>query len=118
MGEGPETRLVKAMRKAIKTEWPASWFFKVYGNPFQKAGVPDLLVVIDGHLVGIEAKAQRPGESRAAAFARTSKRQWAVLMELREAGATAGVALSVEDALTLCRQRPGACLVNPPFDEA
>lgn len=101
MAAGPETRLVRKIVKAILAEWPSAWCFKVQGNPYQSAGVPDLLVVVSGRLVGIEVKAQRPGESEEHALGRVTLRQWATIEALRRAGATAGPALSVEDSLAL-----------------
>lgn len=103
MARGPETRLVTRVVEALRKEWPDCWTLKVQGNPYQSAGVPDLLVVVNGLLIGIEVKAQRPRESVEHALARVTLRQWASIEALRRAGATAGPALSVEDALALVR---------------
>lgn len=107
MARGPETALVAAIVRAIAAEWPSAWTFKVQGNPFQSAGIPDLLVVVSGLLVGIEVKAPRPGESEQHALGRVTLRQWAAIEALRRAGATAGPALSVEDAVGLVRHALG-----------
>lgn len=101
MTQGPETRLVNRIRSAIYAVCPDAWVLKVNGGPYQDAGVPDLLVVVSGRLVGIEVKAPRPGESREAALRRVTARQLAVLDALRRAGAEGGVVLSVEEALDL-----------------
>lgn len=98
---GPETLLVDRIRKAIKREHPTAWVMKVHGSPYQPAGIPDLLVVLDGHLTGIEVKAPRSAEATSATMARVTPRQWATIEALRRAGATAGVAFSVEAALRL-----------------
>lgn len=101
----PETRLVNRMRREIQARWPAAFVVKVHGNPYQAAGLPDLLVVLEGTVgttvVAIEAKAQRAGESRERALARVTLRQRDTLDRLSRAGAVAGVALTVEEALEL-----------------
>lgn len=33
--------------------------YKVHGDPFQTAGLPDLIICVNGHFVGLEVK--RPG---------------------------------------------------------
>lgn len=101
MGQGPETRLVNRMRAAILAEYPTAWIIKTHGSPFQQAGLPDLIVVVGGRVAGIEAKAQRPGESREAAFARVTMQQKACMVAMERAGAVTGVAVSVEDALAV-----------------
>lgn len=97
----PETELVNRMRRAIKTRWPDAFVVKLHGNPYQTAGLPDLLVVLRGRTVGIEVKAPRIGESREHALGRVTMRQQAVLDDLAEAGAVAGVALTVDEAVEL-----------------
>lgn len=98
--QGPETRLVNRIRDAIKAEHPDAWVMKVHGGSYQTAGTPDLLVCVQGRLVAIEVKAPKPGESREATYGRVTPLQRAVLASLLRAGAVAGVALSVEDALS------------------
>lgn len=97
----PETRLVNRMRREIQARWPAAFVVKVHGNPYQAAGLPDLLVVLEGTVAGVEVKAQRAGESRERALARVTLRQRDTLDRLSRAGAVAGVALTVEEALEL-----------------
>lgn len=104
MADGPETRLVKAITRAILSRWPDAYVIKVHGNPYQQAGTPDLLVVIAGRLTGIEVKYPRPGESREARERRVSARQRAEIARLRRAGAVAGMADSVEEALALIEE--------------
>lgn len=104
MTAGPETKLVARIVKAIRAEWPDAWCFKVHGNPYQSSGIPDLLIVVEGRLVGIEVKARRPGESEAHARGRVTLQQQAEINRLRAAGATAGSALSVEEATALVRR--------------
>lgn len=103
MADGPEKRLEKRIVSAISREWPGSFVLKVHGGAFQTAGIPDLLVVMEGRLVGIEVKARRPGESIERLTKRVSWLQWGVIDNLRAAGAVAGVVWTVEDALALVR---------------
>lgn len=53
----PESRLVKKIRSWIESE--GGVVFKIHGgdNPFQEAGIPDLLCCWYGRFVGIEVKA-------------------------------------------------------------
>lgn len=37
---------------------PNTWFFKVWGGGFQKAGIPDIIACIKGTFVAIELKAE------------------------------------------------------------
>jgi hypothetical protein len=97
---GPETVLVNKIRKAILTAYPdESWVFKVVGSPQQETGIPDLLVCVRGHLLGLEVKARRPGESALAARGRATPIQLAQLDRLLRAGATVAVVLSEAEAL-------------------
>jgi len=112
MARGPETLLVLRIVRAIRDEWPTAWVFKAHGNPYQSGGAPDLLVVVDGLLIGMEVKAQRRGESYARALRRVTLRQWAVIEDLRRAGATAGPVLSVDEALALVRHALGEKIVS------
>lgn len=101
MARQPETVLVENMKRAIIKRYPSAWVFKVAGGVYQNAGVPDLLVCIDGRLYAIEAKRQGAGETADAARRRVTPRQEAQIAALRRAGAKAAVALTVEDALRI-----------------
>lgn len=94
-----EGTLVAAIRKAILAEYPTAWTFKVHGSPYQMAGVPDLLVCIDGKLLGLEVKHQKPGESREHAEGRVSPQQHFQMDAIRRAGGTAAVVMSVDESL-------------------
>lgn len=96
---GPESVLVASIVTAVKAHWPDAWTFKVHGNPLQEAGVPDLLVCIDGRLIALEVKAARPGETAQHARGRTTMRQQVQLARINKAGGTADTVTSVEEAL-------------------
>lgn len=36
----------------------AGWFFKVWGGGFQKAGIPDLLMCVNGFFIAVELKGE------------------------------------------------------------
>lgn len=98
-----EAGLVKRIVKAIKQEHPSAWIFNVHGGPMQMVGVPDLIICVEGKLVGAEVKFQRPGESEQHARGRASASQISQIEQIRRAGGVAGVVLSVEEALSLVR---------------
>lgn len=89
----PETLLQRKIKAALEQKFGGYWV-KIHGGPFQPAGLPDLVGVVRGQLIGIEVK--RP-ETRAD----LTPRQDAMLRKLREAGAVTGVATSVAEALEL-----------------
>ena len=68
-----------------------------------RAGLPDLLLLIDGHLRGLELKRDRG--------ARVSPEQRAMHRELTEAGAIVATALGIDEALDIMTSwgafRPG-----------
>jgi hypothetical protein len=96
---GPETRLVNRMRKAVSARWPEAFVVKVHGSPYQRAGLPDLLVIVGGRAVWLEVKAQAPGESEEHARGRVTALQQVTLDDLARSGAVAGVAITVAEVL-------------------
>lgn len=67
----------------------------------QVVGIPDVIGVVDGRFFGIEVKHRKPGESEEHARARATPGQLRMIETLRDAGAIAGVVLTVEEALAL-----------------
>lgn len=96
-----ESGLTNNIRKAILKEYPCAWIIKVAGGYFQQPGIPDLLVCVDGKLIGLEVKFQRPGESLKRALGRATELQLHQIKLIQEAGGVAGVVASVEQALQL-----------------
>lgn len=94
-----ESVLVGKITKAITDKYPRSWVVKIVGNPYQVTGIPDILVCVDGTLVGLEVKRQKPGESEEAARQRCSTQQAFHIQKIEAAGGVADVVLSVEDAI-------------------
>jgi hypothetical protein len=96
-----ETGLVKAIVRAVKKQHPAAWIMKVHGGPMQMAGIPDLLICVNGLLVGAEAKHQKPGESEAHARGRATPIQRNMIHLINTAGGMAGVVLTPQETLDL-----------------
>lgn len=96
-----ESGLQENVVKAIKRSYPLAWVFHPVGSPYQMTGVPDLLVVVDGLLIGIELKFPRPGESLQHARERTTTGQRMQIQAINRAGGMAGTAVSVENALDI-----------------
>lgn len=98
MGQ-PETALVGKIRDAVKKRYPDAMIVKIHGGPYQAAGLPDLVVVIDGRIYGFEVKKQRLGESTEHAYGRATVLQQKRLADLRSAGGIGAVVLSVAETL-------------------
>lgn len=64
------------------------WYMKVHGSMYQKSGVPDILVCVNGRFVGIEVK--RPGGI-------VSPLQQLNIDDIHKSGGVAFVAYSVDD---------------------
>src|SRR5690625_6215722 len=110
-----EAGVIRAITKAIKTNYPKAWIFKTHGGGMQTAGIPDLLVVIEGRMIALEAKHQRPGATRVGTMARVTRLQQFHLDALKEAGAVAAVVVSAEEALAAI-DRKSTCLNSSHVD--
>ena len=56
MGTTPEGKVKKKVDSMLKTK-RGLWFFPPQAGPFGRAGVPDRVVCMRGHFIGIEVKA-------------------------------------------------------------
>jgi len=57
MGMTPEGKIKKKIDAMLKAKGKSVWFFKPQAGPFGRSGVPDYIVCVTGHFIGIEAKA-------------------------------------------------------------
>jgi hypothetical protein len=91
-----EKTVVAAIMRALKARG-VRWLIKTHGDPYQAAGLPDIIAIAPGtgRFLGIEVK--RPG-------GRLTDLQKATLARINAAGGVAGVAFGVEDALALLEQ--------------
>jgi len=74
------------------------WTQKIHGNPYQAAGLPDILAIKAGRAYWIEVK--RPGQ-------RPTRVQRKRLADLFQVGCVVGVATSVDEALEIVSQERG-----------
>jgi hypothetical protein len=96
-----ESGLVEGIRKAVVKKYPGAWIFKVHGGQMQMAGVPDILMCIDGLIIGAEAKHKKPGESETHARERATPGQIVQIQRINNAGGIAGVVLTPQETLDL-----------------
>ena len=96
-----EAGVVRQILKAVKKHYPRAWVMKVHGGPYQMTGVPDLLLCVEGVLIGAEVKFQRPGESRDGAASRATPGQRLQIRNILASGGMAGVVTSADEALQL-----------------
>ncbi len=89
-----EKTIVAQIMRALKVHG-VGWCIKTHGGAFQGAGLPDILAIAPatGRLVGIEVK--RP------VVGKLTELQKAQLAKIEAAGGVAGVATTVDEALTL-----------------
>ena len=85
-----EASIVRSITSMLKKR--GAWFLKVHGGPFQRPGVPDILVCLNGFFYAFEVK--RPGEKATP----TQERE---IEAIRKAGGLAVVVTSVEEAMTI-----------------
>lgn len=107
-----ESQLVGQIMKALKEEFPEVWLLKVHGDGYQTAGVPDLLIAVQGYLIPLEVKHRKDSETVEHARERTSKLQKIELRKLRAAGFMADTVISVEETLAIVRNTVAG---NPPL---
>lgn len=88
-----ESSIVGAIFKYLKP-LPHSFWFKVHGGWFQRAGLPDIVGVLNGRFVALEVK--RPGNG-------PTELQTYTIEKLQAAGAVAEVVYSVEDTKVVLR---------------
>jgi hypothetical protein len=102
---GPETRLVRRIRDRLRILLGEEmWECKLAGGPYQKIGLPDLIVVYGGRLLALEVKCPQPGETAVHARGRVTDQQAKCLADLHRAGAYADVVISVEEAERAARK--------------
>lgn len=99
-----EHDLVRSMIRKVLAVWPGAWTFKVVGSPYQRAGMPDLLVMVEGVVVGLEAKMPRPSERPQHARRRASNLQRNQLRALVAAGGYGAVVLTPDEAVQVVRR--------------
>lgn len=87
---GLESTLVRKISLWLNRE--KVWHFKVHGSMFQKAGIPDIIAVVDGYAVFMEVKT---------ASGSLTKIQRHVIGLIRAAGASVNVVRCLEEVQEL-----------------
>lgn len=90
-------KLVSEMFAAWALQCDGFWYLKVSGSRFQRPGVLDYLLQMDGHALAIELK--HPTDPDATLTALQEKERTRLL----RAGASVAVARSLEDVLRACQ---------------
>jgi len=94
MSDGPEKKIENQIKSYLDSI--GAWYLKVHGSAFQKAGVPDVIGVVNSLFFGIEVK--KPG-------GRVSALQIANIKLINQAGGQAFVAYSVDEVKQQFRDR-------------
>ena len=81
-------KIIAELRRRIRAG-ERLWFLKIHGGPFQRSGVPDLLIVRNGEALWVEVK----GDSD------VTRLQAHTLGQLRRVGCRVLVARSVDDVI-------------------
>lgn len=89
-----EAHIVKEIQRAVTR--CGGVCIKLHGGPFQEAGLPDLLVIINGAVTFLEVKTTR---------GRVSRLQELQIDRLRAAGAAVFVVRSLEEAGNALNQK-------------
>jgi hypothetical protein len=93
MAKKRESRRQLRIRRRLEKDVGGYWF-KVWGGPFQKAGIPDLIGCVQGLFFGFEIK-EPDGSS--------SELQEDERVEINEAGGCAAVVVEPDHAVKLVR---------------
>lgn len=86
----PESRLQRRIRKALEREFPGSFWWKVHGGAYTRAGIPDLCGCVRGRHIALEVK--RP-DGTVSAIQRSTHRR------LKRAGAAVAVVATPAEAI-------------------
>lgn len=81
-----ETKLQRDIQDYLETI--GAYRFKVHGNAYMRAGIPDIVSCLKGRFIGIEAKED---------YNKPSELQKAHIRQIKKAGGIGFVAYSVED---------------------
>ena len=87
-----ETRIQNQIREKLLERFPGAYLRKIHGNPFQHAGIPDIIGCIQGHFVGLEVKTPQ---------GRTSMIQELEGLSILQADGIHGVVTSPEEAISI-----------------
>lgn len=81
----------RKLLKGLKEKYPEAFIVKIAQGAYSQGGLPDILVILDGHYFGFEVKRPLIGE--------VSKLQEMTMARIRAAGGTAEVVSWTEEAI-------------------
>lgn len=81
----------RKLLKGLKEKYPEAFVVKIAQGAYSQGGLPDILVILDGHYFGFEVKRPLIGE--------VSKLQEMTMARIRAAGGTAEVVSWTEEAI-------------------
>lgn len=90
MAPQKESDLVTKILKDLRGQYPGSFWTKIHGGPYQRAGIPDIVGCHKGRFIGFEVKL--PGKEHT-----ITPLQTYTLEELSKAGAITGLITSYDD---------------------
>ena len=94
MAKQPESKLQLKIRKALEKEF-GGWWFKMWGGPFTKRGIPDLIGCVEGLFIALEVKMPKKRKN-------TSAVQKEVIWDIiRKGRGVAAVVTSEEEAINV-----------------
>ena len=96
MSSKPETKVVKKILEMLENSFPG-FYFKTHGGLYQRIGLPDILGVHRGRLIGIEVKC--PGKEDT-----LTKNQEKTLRLIRLYGGVGFMSTSTEDTKAKLRK--------------
>ncbi len=86
-----ESYYQRKLLKGLKEKYPEAFMVKIAQGAYSQGGLPDILVILDGHYFGFEIKRPLIGE--------VSKLQEMTMARIRAAGGTTGVVSWTEEAI-------------------
>lgn len=89
----------RKLLKGLKEKYPEAFIVKIAQGAYSQGGLPDILVILDGHYFGFEVK--RP------LIGKVSKLQEVVIAQIRTAGGTAEVVSWTEEAIQVIERWRG-----------
>jgi len=84
----PESRLQQKIRRSLEKDFGGFWV-KIWGGPFQQAGIPDLIGCCEGHFFAFEVKTPK---------GKPSALQLDIIDKIKKAGGVAAVITTYEEA--------------------
>lgn len=85
----PESRLQARIQKRLKNDVGGFWV-KIWGGPFQQAGLPDLFGCVDGYFFGLEVKTPK---------GKPTALQLHMIEKIKQAGGGAAIVRSPDEAV-------------------